>query len=188
MLVVVVSVVGVAAWAADGRRSVDVMFRNIQIHVDGQAISMDTEPFIVVESGRTMIPDRALAEALGARVSWDSDRAVVSVDSALTRSEEYLSSGAAKLGRAGWAAYAASKAGLHAFAEAVADEARPAGVGVHLIVPGAVATGFWTGAKRPEHALDPDDVAAVTVAALNLPTQAQVEEIRIRPRRAPRFG
>ncbi len=41
----------------------------IKVLLDGKEISMDVRP--VIENGRTLVPLRAIFEALGARVSWD---------------------------------------------------------------------------------------------------------------------
>lgn len=43
----------------------------IRIVVNGEEISFDAKPFI--EEGRTMVPMRAIFEALGAEVSWDAE-------------------------------------------------------------------------------------------------------------------
>lgn len=73
--------VGVATGAlgAGLTRSIDVTYRNITIQVDGQQIQTDAEPFIVNASGRTVVPARALAEALGATVGWDDATSTVQV-------------------------------------------------------------------------------------------------------------
>ena len=57
------------AVAGTGSQTIEVTYRNITIWVDGKQISVDTEPFIV--QGRTFVPLRAIAEALGRSVSWD---------------------------------------------------------------------------------------------------------------------
>jgi len=43
----------------------------IRIVVNGEEISFDAKPFI--EEGRTMVPMRAIFEAMGAEVSWDAE-------------------------------------------------------------------------------------------------------------------
>ncbi|MBQ7875812.1 MAG: hypothetical protein IJ316_00840 [Clostridia bacterium] len=43
----------------------------IQIIVDGKMLKVDTDPYI--KNDRTMVPMRAIFEALGATVSWDND-------------------------------------------------------------------------------------------------------------------
>lgn len=43
----------------------------IPVYVDGQRVSFDVEPRII--NGRTMVPVRAIFEALGAKVEWNND-------------------------------------------------------------------------------------------------------------------
>ncbi|MDR0671773.1 MAG: copper amine oxidase N-terminal domain-containing protein [Oscillospiraceae bacterium] len=52
----------------------------IRVFLDGEEIIFDVDPFI--ESGRTLVPVRAIAEALGCLVDWypESDMAVISPD------------------------------------------------------------------------------------------------------------
>ena len=51
----------------------------IKVLVNGSAIEFDTEPFI--ENDRTLVPMRAIFEALGAYVDWDGEtRTIVSYD------------------------------------------------------------------------------------------------------------
>ena len=42
----------------------------ITVYVDGKTVEMDAPP--VIENGRTLVPIRALAEALGSEVEWDA--------------------------------------------------------------------------------------------------------------------
>jgi hypothetical protein len=42
----------------------------VKVTLDGKQISFDVQPFI--RDGRTIVPARAIAEALGAQVVWDS--------------------------------------------------------------------------------------------------------------------
>ncbi len=53
--------------------------QTIKLIVNGQVINSDVSPQII--DGRTMIPARALAEALGATVSWDASQNAVIVTS-----------------------------------------------------------------------------------------------------------
>lgn len=54
-----------------------VLFRDIKISVDNNILQPDTEPFIY--QGRTYIPARALAEAMGGTVTWDENSSTVTV-------------------------------------------------------------------------------------------------------------
>src|ERR1700688_2581048 len=52
----------------------------------------------------------------------------------------------AVLGNPGYAAYAASKAGVRAMARVMASELSPRGIRVHVVAPGAARTPIWNGA------------------------------------------
>jgi NAD(P)-dependent dehydrogenase (short-subunit alcohol dehydrogenase family) len=83
-----------------------------------------------------------------------------------------ISSGAARLGLSGQAAYAASKAGLHGLIRTLAIESREHGITANCVLPGMVATPAVK--KMPQGVLDrvlagmpmgrmatPDEVAAL---------------------------
>ena len=75
---------GSMALARDGSARIDIMYRNIQLIVNGQQVpvSADNEPFIY--GGRTYVPLRVVSEALGYNVSWDADTSSVIIgDSAV---------------------------------------------------------------------------------------------------------
>lgn len=70
----------VGAMGADSvRKQIEVAYRGITIQVNGQQIATPVEPFISVEDGRTFIPARPLAEAMGAKVGWDNATSTVLV-------------------------------------------------------------------------------------------------------------
>ncbi|MGQ9532395.1 MAG: copper amine oxidase N-terminal domain-containing protein, partial [Desulfotomaculales bacterium] len=50
--------------------------QDIRVQVDGRYLSFDVPPMI--ENGRTLVPLRALFEALGAEVQWDGETQTVS--------------------------------------------------------------------------------------------------------------
>ena len=94
--------------------------------------------------------------------------------------------------KGGFGPYAASKAALRAFADALREEAGPLGVRVTSIFPGSVATqmqdkvaeamGF---ARPPSTLMQPGDIAEAVMAALLLPATAEMTEMVLRPRRRP---
>lgn len=60
-----------------GTENAKVLFQDIKISVDNNVLKPDTEPFIY--QGRTYIPARALAEAMGGVVTWDEKNSTVSI-------------------------------------------------------------------------------------------------------------
>lgn len=94
--------------------------------------------------------------------------------------------------KSGFGPYAASKAALRAYADALREEAGPMGVRVTSIFPGSVATQMQdkvaeaTGVTRaPSTLMQPDDIAEAVMAALMLPATAEMTEMVLRPRRRP---
>lgn len=87
-----------------------------------------------------------------------------------------------------WAVYDASKFGLRAITEAVADEQRRNGIRVCGIYPGAVDTPIWE-ALELDHAPDPDGMlSAQTIAeavryVMHQPATAHVSELTLAPLR-----
>ena len=88
-----------------------------------------------------------------------------------------------------WSAYAAAKAGLRAFADALREEEREHGVRVTSVFPGRTATPMQEsvhhqeGADYDPHAwIQPATVAVAILAALDLPPDASMPEVTIRPR------
>lgn len=84
--------------------------------------------------------------------------------------------------------YAASKAGLKAFADSLRMEINQYGVRVISIFPGSTATPLTKNLSQrlkknynPELLLQPEDVSEMVVCALNLPLTAEVTDIFIRP-------
>jgi hypothetical protein len=69
IVLLIASLVPAASFAADP----------IKLVVNGKAVQADVPPQIF--EGRTMVPVRWVAEALGATVSWDADKQAVLVNS-----------------------------------------------------------------------------------------------------------
>jgi NADP-dependent 3-hydroxy acid dehydrogenase YdfG len=100
----------------------------------------------------------------------------------------FVSSSAALVARANAGQYAATQAGLRALATALRDEVNPDGIRVTTVFPGRTATPRqaliheWEGKPyHPDRLLQPEDVAAIVIAAIALPRTAEVTEISIRP-------
>jgi NAD(P)-dependent dehydrogenase (short-subunit alcohol dehydrogenase family) len=93
----------------------------------------------------------------------------------------FLSSTAGRKGTGGFSAYSASKAGVNAFAEAIAAEVEKDGIGVHLIVPAPVRTEMLDQAShRDLWLLEPEDVASAVAWIDSLPPRVVVREIVMR--------
>jgi NADP-dependent 3-hydroxy acid dehydrogenase YdfG len=95
-----------------------------------------------------------------------------------------LSSIASKRALPGSAVYTASKAGLEAFSRVLAEEVRPHGIRVGVLVPGAVDTPIWDamGTTPPrDKMLRPEDVARAAVLMVTLPPHAALEELTLMP-------
>jgi short-subunit dehydrogenase len=84
----------------------------------------------------------------------------------------------------GSAVYTATKAGVEAFSRVLAEEMRPHGVRVGVLIPGAVDTPIWDalGAAPPrEKMLRAEDVARAAVLMATLPPTASLEELTLLP-------
>ncbi|MFP3939166.1 MAG: SDR family NAD(P)-dependent oxidoreductase [Thermoanaerobaculia bacterium] len=102
----------------------------------------------------------------------------------------FVNSSAALRPRGNLAAYAASKAALKAVADALRDEVNPDGVRVVSVYPGRTASPMQERVHRaegkpyaPERLMQPEDVAASVLAALELPRTAEVTDLHLRPMR-----
>ncbi|GAA1967429.1 SDR family oxidoreductase [Nocardioides panacihumi] len=100
-----------------------------------------------------------------------------------------VNSGAGLRASPGWSAYAASKFGLRALADALRAEERENGVRVTSVFPGRTATPMQEKVHRHEGKeyvdadwIRPDTVVDVIVSVLDLPADATVPEVSISPR------
>lgn len=89
----------------------------------------------------------------------------------------FLSSSSAHAPQPGKAAYSASKAGLNAFAAALAREVDRDGISVHVVTTGPVATPMLDDVHFPMRTLDADDVARTVVWLDGLPPTVVLPEV-----------
>jgi NAD(P)-dependent dehydrogenase (short-subunit alcohol dehydrogenase family) len=100
----------------------------------------------------------------------------------------FVNSGAGLAARAGWGAYAISKHGLKALADALREEVKPKGMRVLSVFPGRTATPMQARVRalegqpyQPEDFIRPEDVSVMVCQALALPRSADVIELNLRP-------
>lgn len=103
----------------------------------------------------------------------------------------FVNSGAGITAHPNWGSYAASKAGLRAVADSLRGEEARNGVRVTTVFPGRTATPMQQDVRQQEGGdydvasyLDPSTVAAAIIQAIDLPRDATMPEIVLRP--APR--
>lgn len=92
----------------------------------------------------------------------------------------FLSSSSAHAPHPGKAAYSASKAGLNAFALALAAEVERDGIAVHTVTPAPVATPMLDEVRFPMHALEAQQVAEAVVWLDELDPSVVLPEIELR--------
>ncbi|MEU3185616.1 SDR family oxidoreductase [Streptomyces sp. NPDC006923] len=102
----------------------------------------------------------------------------------------FVNSGAGLSANAQWGAYAASKHGLKALADALRQEEKPHGVRVTSVYPGRTAGPMQAKVHQQEGKeydaarwIDPESVATALLAALDLPRDAQIDDVTVRPGR-----
>lgn len=100
----------------------------------------------------------------------------------------FVNSGAGLTAHPQWSAYAASKHGLKALADALRGEEAAHGVRVTTVYPGRTATPMQAKVHDQEGSdydpsafIDPESVASAALAALDLPRDAIVPDISVRP-------
>lgn len=100
----------------------------------------------------------------------------------------FVNSGAGLRAHADWAAYAASKHGLKALADALRSEEERHGVRVSSVYPGRTATPMQESVHAQEGAdydpaqwIDPESVATAILTALDLPRDAVISDLSVRP-------
>lgn len=100
----------------------------------------------------------------------------------------FVNSAAGLAAGASWAAYAASKFGLRAFADALRAEEMGNGVRVTTVFPSRTATPMQEKVHRQEGGtydsslwISPETVAATILHVLDLPRDATIPEVTVRP-------
>ena len=100
----------------------------------------------------------------------------------------FVNSGAGLTAHPDWAAYAASKHGLKALADALRGEEGANGVRVTTVYPGRTATPMQAkvheqegAAYDPDRWIDPASVATAVLTALDLPRDAVISDLTVRP-------
>ena len=103
----------------------------------------------------------------------------------------FVNSGAGLSAHPDWSAYAASKFGLRALADALRGEEKPNGVRVTTVFPGRTATPMQEKVHEQEGReydgsawIDPGTVAATILHVIDLPRDATIPEVSVHP--APR--
>ncbi|MEU8734863.1 MULTISPECIES: SDR family oxidoreductase [Streptomyces] len=102
----------------------------------------------------------------------------------------FVNSGSGLNAHAGWAAYGASKHGLKALADALRQEEHANGVRVTSVYPGRTASPMQAKVHQqegkeydPAKWIDPESVATTILMALDLPRDAEVNDLTVRPGR-----
>lgn len=100
----------------------------------------------------------------------------------------FVNSGAGLRANPEWGSYAASKFAVRAIADALRDEERPNGVRVTTVYPGRTATPMQEKVHQQEGAaydatrwMEPSSVATTILTALDLPRDAELTELTVRP-------
>lgn len=101
----------------------------------------------------------------------------------------FVNSGAGLRANAQWAAYAASKHGLKALADALRWEESGNGLRVTTVYPGRTATPMQVKVHQQEGKeyeaerwIEPGTVAKTILTALDLPRDAEITDLQVRPR------
>jgi len=105
----------------------------------------------------------------------------------------FVNSGSGLRANAAWSAYSASKFGLRALADALREEEAESGVRVTSVFPGRTATAMQEKVHTQEGKeydagrwIRPETIADAIIGAIDLPVDATMPEISIRPGSAPR--
>ncbi|MER5439615.1 SDR family oxidoreductase [Streptomyces sp. NPDC002790] len=102
----------------------------------------------------------------------------------------FVNSGSGLNAHAGWSAYGASKHGLKGLADALREEEHGNGVRVTSVYPGRTASAMQAKVHQqegkeydPERWIDPESIATTILMAIDLPRDAEVNDLTVRPGR-----
>ncbi|OKK06673.1 short-chain dehydrogenase [Streptomyces sp. CB03234] len=102
----------------------------------------------------------------------------------------FVNSGAGLNAHAEWSAYAASKHGLKALADSLRQEEHGNGVRVTSVYPGRTASPMQAKVHQQEGKeydasrwIDPESVATAILTAIDLPRDAEINDLTVRPGR-----
>ncbi|MFD7573977.1 SDR family oxidoreductase [Streptomyces sp. NPDC059810] len=102
----------------------------------------------------------------------------------------FVNSGAGLAAHAEWGAYAASKHGLKALADSLRHEEHGNGVRVTSVYPGRTASPMQAKVHSqegkeydPSRWIDPESVATAILTAVDLPRDAEINDLTVRPGR-----
>ncbi|MER5256645.1 MULTISPECIES: SDR family oxidoreductase [unclassified Streptomyces] len=100
----------------------------------------------------------------------------------------FVNSGAGLSASPAWSAYAASKHGLKALADSLRGEEHANGVRVTSVYPGRTASAMQAKVHQqegkdyvPSRFIDPESVATTILMAIDLPRDAEVNDLTVRP-------
>jgi short-subunit dehydrogenase len=100
----------------------------------------------------------------------------------------FVNSGSGLNAHANWGAYAASKHGLKALADALRHEEQGNGIRVTSVYPGRTASPMQAKVHQQEGKeydasrwIDPESVATTILTALDLPCDAEISDLTVRP-------
>lgn len=92
----------------------------------------------------------------------------------------FISSSSSQAGQKARSAYSASKAGMNAFAQSLADEVARDGINVNVLIPAPVETGMLQEVSFEMHAIQSKDVADAVLFLEALDPRVVVPEIAMR--------
>ena len=106
----------------------------------------------------------------------------------------FVNSSAGQIASANVGQYGATKHALRAIADSLRQEVSTDSLRVLSVFPGRTASPMQASIHaiegktyRPEHLVQPEDVAAMLVSAISLPRSAEVTDINVRPLRSPQL-